>query len=169
MTPEAVIKWQCSFHLILFGCLLLKPNHHVVRKPKPHGEDTGKCSHWLPQVRSWSPNCELTLTFRHVNKWGFNWFQLIPTPEITLVSTCGTETACRTLLKLQIFKVNNCFKTKFWGGLLYYDRYSRQHLSLPLLWGIHSQLYLLSQTGIQVSEGLELSQLKLPEFSFLPH
>lgn len=108
--------------------LALETQLPCCEKPEPPWrgrEATGKCSQWQLQLRGWDPSCELISTFRHVNQQAFNWFQLIRTPESTLVSASETETACWTLLTLQTNELNNCFKTKFWGNLLWCNWYPK--------------------------------------------
>lgn len=43
-------KWQYSSCLVLWEHLVLEPNNHAVRKPKPHGENMCGCSR---QQHSW--------------------------------------------------------------------------------------------------------------------
>lgn len=85
------------------GCLHLKPSCHVVKKHKPHGEATGKCSHWAAAEKS---------RWVNINLQACQWMSLqsVPTPPshswTTLVNAYETAFPCWTLFKLQICELN---------------------------------------------------------------
>ena len=93
--PKARLQKCHVFMTFSLGLSLLKPSHHIVRKPKLlHGKATISISDDSP---SWRPSQKPASTARRVTEWVFQWLHLFsPHQPSSLPSwgprCCGTET-----------------------------------------------------------------------------
>lgn len=70
-------SWHSEFLThSLSGQEPLKPGHHILRKPKSHGEAMCRCSY----QQSHSKSQLITLSDGHVSEWGFIWHQPLGHP-----------------------------------------------------------------------------------------